>query len=97
MFIPAINAPVDLNGDGKPDAYFYDTDKIGDETYAPIQVYVGTKKNNYLNVKPVNGGYLLVYAMPGRAWPDRQYLYPIPENVLTLYSDKNQLTQNPGW
>ncbi len=97
IFIPAINAPVDLNGDGKPDAYFYDTDKIGDETYASIQVYVGTAKNNYLNVKPVDGGYLIHYAMPGRAWPERQYLYPIPQVVLDLYSDKNQLRQNPGW
>lgn len=97
IFIPAINAPVDLNGDGKPDSYFYDTDAIGDATYAPIGVYVGTKKNNYLNVKPVEGGYFIFYAMPGRDWPQRQYLYPIPQVVLDLNSDKNQLTQNPGW
>ena len=99
IFIPAINAPVDLNGDGKPDAYFYNTDKIGDETYAPIQVYVGTASNNYLNVKPVEGGYFIHYAMPGRAWPERQYLYPIPQVVLDLkHSDYgNGLTQNPGW
>ena len=97
IFIPAINAPVDLNGDGTADAYFYDTDAIGDDTYASIGVYVGTKKSNYLNVKPVNGGYLVYFSMPGRAWPARQYLYPIPETVLNLYSDKNQLKQNPGW
>ncbi len=76
---------------------FYDTDAIGDDTYASIGVYVGTKKSNYLNVKPVNGGYLVYFSMPGRAWPARQYLYPIPETVLNLYSDKNQLKQNPGW
>ena len=97
IFIPEINAPVDLNGDGTADAYFYDTDAIGDESYAPIGVYVGKNKSNYLNVKAVNGGYFIYYAMPGRAWPARQYLYPIPETVLNLYSDKNQLRQNPGW
>ena len=32
---------------------FYDTDNIGDETYASIGVYEGTTKNNVLNVVPL--------------------------------------------
>ncbi|MBO5635647.1 MAG: RagB/SusD family nutrient uptake outer membrane protein [Bacteroidales bacterium] len=96
IFIPAINSPVDLNGDGVADAYFYDTDSIGDTSYASIGVYVGKNKSNYLNVKPVEGGYMIYFSIPGRDWPQRQYLYPIPSNVLTLFDD-DQLTQNPGW
>lgn len=34
-------------------ALFYDTDNIGDETYASIGVYEGIAKNNVLNVVPL--------------------------------------------
>ena len=94
IFIPALNTPLDMNGDGTYDAYFYDTDVIGDESYASIGVYVGTGKNNVLNVNPVQGGYLMKYNYAGRQWPQRQYLYPIPEVVIQLNPN---LFQNPGW
>lgn len=94
VFIPALNAPLDMNGDGVFDAYFYDTDKITDEKYASIGVYVGTGKSNVLNVKAVSGGYLMKYNYAGRNWPARQYLYPIPEVVIQLNTN---LKQNPGW
>ncbi len=99
IFVPAINAPVDLNGDGAYDIYLYDTDEIGDTQYAPIGAYCGTARSNMLNVKPVNGGYLVYWGMPGRDWPQRQYLYPIPQTVLDLKHSEfgNGLTQNPGW
>ena len=94
VFIPALNKPLDMNGDGTYDAYFYDTPAIGDDTYAPIGVYVGTDHNNIVNVAPVQGGYVLKYNYPGRNWPKRQYLYPIPEVVIQLNPN---LSQNPGW
>lgn len=93
VFIPALNTPLDMNGDGTDDVYFYDTDKI-DEDYKSIGLYVGTNKNNVINVTAVNGGYLMKYNIAGRDFPARQYLYPIPEVVI----QKNpNLTQNPGW
>ncbi len=94
IFIPSLNQPLDVNGDGNYDAYFYDTDKIADEKYAAIGVYVGTNKSNVLNVKPVQGGYLMEYNYAGRSWPTRQYLYPIPEVVIQFNTN---LSQNPGW
>ena len=94
IFIPSLNQPLDVNGDGNYDAYFYDTDKIADEKYAAIGVYVGTNKSNVLNVKPVQGGYLMEYNYAGRSWPARQYLYPIPEVVIQFNTN---LSQNPGW
>lgn len=94
VFIPALNVPLDMNGDGVYDAYFYDTDKITDSNYSSIGVYVGTNKGNVLNVKSVDGGYIMKYNYTGRDWPVRQYLYPIPEVVI----QKNpNLKQNPGW
>ena len=99
IFVPAINAPVDLNGDGTNDIYLYDTDEIGDDAYSSIGAYCGTARSNNLNVKPVSGGYLVYWGMTGRAWPQRQYLYPIPQTVLDLKHSEygNGLTQNPGW
>ncbi len=94
VFIPALDTPLDMNGDGNYDAYFYQTDEIGDANYSSIGVYVGTNKSNVLNVVPVSGGYLMKYNYAGRQWPSRQYLYPIPEVVIQLNSN---LTQNPGW
>lgn len=93
IFIPALDQPVDLNGDGTYDAYFYETGTVPDN-YKAIGVYVGTDKKNVLNVEKVNGGYLIKYNISGRDWPKRQYLYPIPQVVI----QKNpNLTQNPGW
>lgn len=94
VYIPALNTPLDMNGDGTYDAYFYNTDAIGDSDYSSIGVYVGTNKNNVLNVEEVNGGYLMKYNYSGRTWPVRQYLYPIPEVVIQF---NNNLKQNPGW
>lgn len=94
MYIPALNTPIDLDEDGTPDVYFYDTDSV-DPNYASISLYVGNNKNNILNVKKVDdGGYLMVYNYEGREWPVRQYIYPLPEVVI----QKNpNLEQNPGW
>lgn len=55
---------------------------------------MGTNKSNVLNVKPVQGGYLMEYNYAGRSWPARQYLYPIPEVVIQFNTN---LSQNPGW
>ena len=97
VFIPALNTPLDMDGDGTYDAYFYDTDAIGDDNYAAIGVYVGENKGNIINVTKVNGGYLMKFNIDKtsqRAWPERQYLYPVPEVVI----QKNpNLNQNPGW
>ena len=94
IFIPALNTPLDMNGDGTYDVYFYDTDEIGDATYASIGVYVGTNSNNIINVEAVDGGYVMKYNYVGRSWPARQCLYPIPEVVIQFNPN---LKQNPGW
>lgn len=94
VFIPALNVPLDMNGDGVDDVCFYDGDEAPNGL-ASIGLYVGTNKNNKVNVVPVNGGYLLKNNSGStRAWPARQYLYPIPEVVRQLNPN---LTQNPGW
>lgn len=94
VFVPAMNEPVDMNEDGTPDAYFY-SDGKAPEQYKGIAVKVGTGSSKMtVNLKPVDGGYLYVYPAPDKNWPARQYLYPVPKNVITV---NENIKQNPGW
>lgn len=94
IFIPELDKALDLNGDGKIDVYFYESDNLSKPVFKSIAVYVGSNNHNLQNIIKVDGGYMLKYNMSGRSWPARQYLYPIPETV----RQKNpNLAQNPGW
>lgn len=94
IFFPEMDKTLDLNGDGKVDVYFYDSDTLSKPIFKGIAVYLGTNNHNLQNAIKVDGGYIIRYNMQGRSWPARQYLYPIPEIV----RQKNpNLEQNPGW
>lgn len=94
VYIPALDAPVDLNGDGTYDVYVTnnaDYQKTG--TYKSIAM---TLNDHQLATKISDdpaGGYCLGYAMP-RKWNDNMYIYPVPGNVIEKNSN---LKQNPGW
>ena len=93
IYIPAINEPLDINEDGINDVY-YTFDAIPDE-YKGIGVKVGkgSTKNDINLIAQPEGGYIMKY-LKERDWPQRQYLYPIPQTVI----QKNpNLEQNPGW
>lgn len=96
MYVPALDAPMDLNGDGKYDVCFYKT--------MPAETISGV---TYINVNPtLNGtpnpqvlsndtyGELHWLDNVSREWKDYKYLYPIPYNDLQL---NPKLGQNPGW
>lgn len=94
VIVPAMNEPVDMNGDGTADAYFYSSGDVP-AAHKGIAVKVGTGSSNMnVNLKKVDGGYMYVYPAKDKEWPTRQYLDPIPQVVI----QKNpNLTQNPGW
>lgn len=96
FYVPALDTPMDLNQDGKPDVVFYTT--------APATQVKGI---TYINVAPnlsngpnpqrlSNGtsGELTWLTNVTRTFVDKQYLYPIPEND---YQNNKKLGQNPGW
>ena len=94
VYIPALDAPVDLNGDGTYDVYV-----TADENYQKTGQYKSIAMTLNEHQKAVKladdpaGGYVLAYEMP-RKWNDNMYLYPVPEIVI----QKNEnLKQNPGW
>lgn len=94
VFVPAINTPLDMNGDGVLDVYYY-TEGSAPEEYKGIAMKVGTGSSNMtVNLKKVDGGYMYIYPANGKQWPKRQYLDPIPQMVQQRNSN---LSQNPGW
>lgn len=96
FYVPALNVPMDLNDDGKPDVCFYQV--------MPANPVAGV---NYINVAPtINGGpnpqrlsndtsgELTWLSTTKRIFEQKNYLYPIPESD-RLFNPK--LGQNPGW
>lgn len=96
VFVKALDTPIDMNGDGTYDVYFYDKGKgAAPKAYTAIALHIGTSSNNKVNVVKVNGGYLMKCNVgAGREWPAKQNLYPIPQIVINMNPN---LTQNPGW
>ena len=101
IHIPALDTPVDVNGDGEYDYYFSEAAASG--TYKNITVPVNqdpTKDGLWAVANPA-GGYDLEYrVVDQRAWydDDRQYLYPVPAKVIRDYAaEGHTLSQNKGW
>ena len=94
IYIPALDAPVDLNGDGSYDVYVTaDANYQKTGQYKSIAMTLNEHQKAVKLADDPAGGYLLGYDMP-RKWNDNMYLYPVPENVI-LKNDN--LKQNPGW
>lgn len=105
IHVPSLNAQFAVNDDDTKD--FYVTyDAYGDvPSYAQnkyVQVYQDSdpEQGLRLDANP-DGGYDLRYeVIVKRKWydDDRQYLYPIPAEVIREYTNRGYtLTQNPGW
>ena len=91
MYVPALNTPMDLNGDGTLDVAFY-------RTTLPSPQVAGV---TYVNVtadpqKLSNGtsGEIIWLNNIAKDWQDFKYLYPIPYADLQLNA---KLGQNTGW
>lgn len=70
--------------------YFYNAKKIPQNKYLNIGVGLLTSTSSSKGFTEEDDGCLFKYASPGRAWPERQYLRPIPQTV-------RQKNPNPGW
>ena len=108
MYIPALD-PVkhyvicDLNGNGiidSKDACIYDGATPSKTVYTellPIRTFLKLGSNLQL-ANGVSGGNIIVHDIAGnsRSWNEnRDYLYPIPQDQITLYGGRIQ--QNPNW
>lgn len=92
IYIPALNTPLDLNGDGTNDVFVTEDSKYSGP-YKSIAMYTGDNLKVVKLADDTKGGYRLNYQI-SRVWNDNMYIYPIPEIVI----QKNpNLKQNPGW
>jgi len=67
-----------------------------DDSYYGVKVTPAVKWESGITVLKTPDGYLYTQAESDRRtpWNDRKYLYPLPDDQLTL---NPKLTQNPGW
>lgn len=93
VYIPALNTPLDMNGDGVYDVYFSDVSNYSGE-YSSIAVILGSTQTVKKAINDPNGGYLYWYNNTSKIWNENMYLYPIPQEVININSN---LTQNPYW
>ena len=92
IYIPALDTPLDLNGDGTNDVFVTEDSKYSGP-YKSIAMYTGDNLKAVKLADDTKGGYRLNYEI-SRVWNDNMYIYPIPEIVI----QKNpNLKQNPGW
>lgn len=92
IYIPALNTPLDLNGDGTNDVFVTEDSKYSGP-YKSIAMYTGDNLKVVKLADDTKDGYRLNYEI-SRVWNDNMYIYPIPEIVI----QKNpNLKQNPGW
>lgn len=93
VYIPALDKPLDMNGDGVNDVYITkDTKYSGD--YASILVKLGSTQTVQELADDPNHGYIYWYHITSRVWNNNMYLYPIPQEVRNI---NENITQNPGW
>ena len=92
IYIPALDTPIDLNGDGNYDVFVTENTSYSGP-YKSIAMYTGKNLKVVKIDDDTKGGYRLDYEL-NRVWNDNMYIYPIPEVVI----QKNPaLKQNPGW
>ena len=109
MYVPALDSTkkfviLDLNGNGTSDSQDV---CIYEGTAAPtvanypelggITIFLKLGENLSLE-NGANGGHIIVHDIKTkpRSWTEsRDYLYPIPQDQITLYGGK--ITQNPNW
>jgi len=87
IFVPELDKPMDVNGDGKYDVLFVGTGAGSAAEYASIAV-----TPSYISVP---GGYFIAHNLPGRNWQDKMYLEPIASVDITM--NQNLLPNNPGY
>ena len=99
FYVPAVDVPMDLNGDGKNDVCFYKTlpppaSQEKGVTYVNVNA---TLANNSVNPQRLSNdtyGELTWLNNISRIWEDKKYLYPIPQADLVV---NPALKQNPWW
>ena len=85
--IPALDVPLDLNGDGILDVAFYKTlpaSRPAGVNYINVSATVSGTPNSQ-RLKNDNSGEVTWLSNIQRKWEDKNYFYPIPDPAKTAY------------
>ena len=96
IYVPALDTPLDLNGDGILDVAFYKTlpaNRPSGVTYINVSPTISGNPNSQ-RLKNDNFGEVTWLSNITRKWEDKNYFYPIPEPARTA---NPALAQNTGW
>ncbi len=98
MYVPSLNTYLDLNEDGSPDVYFYDSkleeDEIRGVTYVDVSPTLSSGAINSMQLEYGNYGQIIWLNDIPKAWEQKNYFYPIPESDRLI---NPAIGQNPGW
>jgi hypothetical protein len=98
FYVPALDTPMDLNGDGKNDVYFYKTlPATTDKSITYINVnqnLSGTTVNPQRLSNDTYGELTWLNNISRSFDATKKYLYPIPQNDINI---NQALKQNPYW
>lgn len=96
IYVPALDMPLDLNGDGVLDVAFYKTlpaNRVSGVTYINVSATINGTPNSQRLSNDTYGEVIWLNNI-ARKWEDKNYFYPIPEPDRTTNPN---LGQNPGW
>lgn len=96
FYVPALDVPMDLNGDGKNDVFFYKVKPVT-QVAGVSYINVAEQVSGVANPQRLSNdtyGELTWLNNIKRVWEDKHYLYPIPEADRQM---NPKLGQNPGW
>jgi hypothetical protein len=99
FYVPALNTPMDLNGDGKNDVLFYQGTAPAQSahpgvTFVNVSATLANGSVNPQRLSNNTSGEITWLTNVTRVWQDKKYLYPIPTSDLNI---NPKLGQNPGW
>ncbi|WPQ63107.1 RagB/SusD family nutrient uptake outer membrane protein [Chitinophaga sancti] len=97
MYVPALDVPMDLNGDGVNDVCFYQTlpaTQVRGVTYISVAPTVNGVTNPTQLSHGTYGEIKWLDNISRVTWADFRYLYPLPYTELQL---NTKLVQNVGW
>jgi hypothetical protein len=97
FYVPELNKPMDLNGDGKNDVLFYKATAPATMSGVTFINVSPTLANGSVNPQRLSNdtfGEISWLSNIERKWEDKKYLYPIPTADLLI---NPRLGQNPGW
>lgn len=97
FYVPALDVPMDLNGDGNMDVCFTFQENVQNPLQGVTYINVGPTSGGNVNPQQLSEGSkgeLTWLNNIEKTWSDKRYLYPIPESALLM---NEYLGQNPGW